>query len=93
MRRAARLSVKAVPGASQDKIVGWYGDALRVRVAAPADKGRANAALIALLAQALGLPRGAVVLVSGSSSPRKVFEVQGLSSNEIQARLDNIVGT
>jgi len=85
---ATRLAVKVVPGASRDGIAGWLSDTLKVRVSAPAERGRANAAVEALLAEALGLPRGAVRVVSGKTSPRKRVEIAGLSEAEVRSRLE-----
>lgn len=83
----ARLAVKVVPGASRSGISGWLGDALKLRVAAPPERGKANAAVEALICEALGLPRGSVRVVAGARSPRKVLEITGLDENAIFRRL------
>jgi uncharacterized protein (TIGR00251 family) len=82
-----RLGVKVVPGASRDAIAGWLGDVLKVRVTAPAERGRANAAVEALVAGALGLPGACVSVVKGRTSPRKTLEIRGVSEPEIRARI------
>jgi uncharacterized protein YggU (UPF0235/DUF167 family) len=82
-----RLTVKVVPGASRDGIAGWLGGDLKVRVAAPAERGKANAAVEALICAALALPKESVRIVAGATSPRKVLEVDGLTEAEIRARL------
>jgi len=82
-----RIAVKVVAGSSRDCIAGWLGDTLRVRVAAPAERGKANAAVEALLNRELGLPRGSAKIVVGLASPRKTVEVAGLSRSEIHRRL------
>jgi uncharacterized protein (TIGR00251 family) len=82
-----KLPLKVVPGSSRTQIAGWLGDALRVKVAAPPERGKANAAVEELLAEVLGLPRGAVKIVSGATSARKVVEIVGLSEAEIRRRL------
>ncbi|MGH2901193.1 MAG: DUF167 domain-containing protein, partial [Solirubrobacteraceae bacterium] len=51
----SRLSIKVVPGSSRDDVAGWLGETLKVRVSAPAERGRANAAAETLLADALGV--------------------------------------
>jgi uncharacterized protein YggU (UPF0235/DUF167 family) len=56
---------------------GRYGDALEVRVAAPAVDGRATEATLQALCRAFAVPRGAVRLVSGATSRTKVVEVDG----------------
>src|SRR5690606_32249710 len=68
----AKLSVKVVPRASRDEIVGWLGDKLKIKIAAPPQDGRANDALEAFLAKALGLPRRAVRIAAGHGSTSKV---------------------
>lgn len=82
-----RLKIKVVPGASRDGLAGWLGDALKVRVSAPAEAGKANAAVEALLAAALGVPRSSVRIVRGGSSPRKEVEIDALPEAEVLRRL------
>ncbi|MCG3181880.1 MAG: hypothetical protein BIFFINMI_04315 [Phycisphaerae bacterium] len=81
------LAVKAVPGASRDRIVGPHGDALKVSVAAPPEAGKANAALCRLLAAALGVPPRSVTVHAGGGSPRKVLRLVGVSEPEARRRL------
>ena len=88
---ATRLAIKVVPGASRSAIAGWLGDTLKVRVTAPAEQGRANAAVEALLADALGVPRDRVRIASGTASPRKVVEIADLSEAEVRSRLEQAV--
>ena len=82
-----RLEVKVVPGASRSEIAGWLGAVLKVRVTAPPEKGRANAAVEALVCDALGLPSGSARIVTGTASPRKVVEIRGLAHAEVVRRL------
>lgn len=84
---ATRLAVKVVPGASRSAIAGWLGDALKVRVSAPPERGKANAALEAMLARVLGLAPERVRIVAGHGSTRKVVAIDGLSDTEVRARL------
>ena len=83
-----RLAVKVVPGASREGIAGWLGDTLKVRVTAPAEQGKANAAVEALLAEALGIAKDRVRIASGTASPRKIVEIAGLSEDEMRSRLE-----
>ena len=85
----SRLSVKVTPGSSRSGIVGWLGDTLKVRVTAPAERGKANAAVEALLREALGLSAGKTKIVAGNTSPRKVVEILGISEREIRRRLSH----
>ena len=66
-----RLSLKVVPGSSRDEIVGWLGDSLKVKVKAPPEKGRANEAVVTLLAERLGFGTSSITVVSGHGSPRR----------------------
>jgi uncharacterized protein (TIGR00251 family) len=74
------LRLRVVPGATRPGVVGRHGDAWKVRVAAPAEAGKANAAVITLLAGALDVPRRHISLTSGHSSRDKVVALEGLSS-------------
>jgi uncharacterized protein (TIGR00251 family) len=87
MTIGVKLPIKVVAGSSRTGIAGWLGDTLRVRVAAPAERGKANAAVEALLRKVLGLSAGGVTIVSGSSSPRKIVHIVGLSESEVRRRL------
>lgn len=81
-----RLMVKAVPGAKRDEIAGLLGDRLKVRVSAPPEGGRANAAICELLASALGVRARDVRVVSGMTRAEKVVEVSGADAGAV-ARL------
>ena len=92
---SARLPVRLTPGASADRIDGWDVDAdgrpvLKVRVRARPVEGEANEALIKLLAKALGLAKSSVVLLRGGQSRTKMVEVEGLSGDELKARLTDL---
>ena len=83
----SELKVKAVPGASRDEIAGWLGDALKVRVSAPPEKGKANAAVCALLAKQLDLSKGAVSVVQGHGNAHKRLQLDGIDAATLKARL------
>ena len=76
-----------VPASSRDSIAGWLGETLKVRVSAPPERGKANAAVEKLLAEVLGVPKQCVQVVSGTTSARKVVEITGLPESEIIHRL------
>ena len=80
-----RLSLKVVPGSSRDAVVGWLGDSLKVKVKAPPEKGRANEAVVALLADHLGVDPSSIAVVSGHGSPAKVVAVEGMADEAIRA--------
>lgn len=85
------LSLKVVPGASRDRIAGRYGDGIKVQVSAPPEKGKANDAVINVIAVALGIRTADVVLLRGHSQARKVLQINGLSEEEFTARLERIL--
>jgi uncharacterized protein (TIGR00251 family) len=70
-----RLSIKVIPGASRNEVCGWLGDRLKVRVNAPAEDGKANAAVVRLLAKHFNVPRKTVGIHSGHTSPLKEIEL------------------
>jgi uncharacterized protein (TIGR00251 family) len=89
---STRLRVRVSPGAKRAGVVGPHGEGWKVRVAAPADGGRANEAVLRLLSEALSLPRGAVTLVSGSGGRDKIFEAAGIDPSQIERRLSSAAG-
>jgi uncharacterized protein len=85
---STRLRLRVVPGTSKNPgVVGRYGTAWKIRVAAPPERGAANRAVLELLASTLGVPQAAVRLVSGRASRDKMVEVAGLGPGEIEDRL------
>lgn len=72
------IHIKAVPGASRERLMGLLGDRLKVAVSAPPEGGKANDAICALLAAALCVPRKAVSVVAGHANPRKTVRVAGV---------------
>jgi hypothetical protein len=86
------LSVRVTPRGGRDAVEGWMLDdagraVLKVRVAAAASDGQANAAVIALLAKALGRPKSSLALVSGQTSRLKKIAAEGLSEADLAAAL------
>lgn len=75
IERGWELTLRVQPGARGTGVVGELGDALKVRVAAPADDGKANAALTRFLATALGVPTAAVTVIRGEHSRSKVVRI------------------
>ncbi len=78
-----RISLKVVPGSSRDEVVGWLGDSLKLKVKAPPEKSRANEAVVALLADRLGVDASGIAVVSGHGSPAKVVAVDGMDDEAI----------
>jgi len=81
------LTIKAVPNAPQSALVGWLGDALKVRLKSPPVDGKANAELCRFLAEALALPRGAVTLATGAAAREKRVRIAGLSHAEVREKI------
>lgn len=79
------LRVKVVPGARRSEVVGALGDRLKVRVAAPAESGKANRALIALLSEKL--ETRAVEIVSGHAAAEKTVRLKSLTEEQIDRLL------
>jgi hypothetical protein len=82
------IPVRATPRASRSEIAGWKEGVLHVRLAAPPSEGRANQALIELLARALHIPRNRVNIVSGATSRTKLVQVEGLGPDELRQALE-----
>ena len=82
-----KLQIKVVPKSSRNCIAGWMGDTLKVWVTAPPERGKANIAVQAVLADALGVSRESIRLVAGLQSSRKVVEIEGLVAAEVHRRL------
>ena len=81
------VCVRAVPGAKKPGVVGLHGEAVKIRVAAPPEQGKANDALGAALASALGVRAADVTHVRGATSRNKVFRVEGTSAAALDAML------
>ena len=81
------LRLRVAPGSARAAVVGRHGDAWKVRVAAAPERGRANDAVVALLAETLGLPRGGVRVLSGHTARDKVVELAGIDAGEADRRL------
>jgi uncharacterized protein (TIGR00251 family) len=88
----ATLHLKVVPGASRDRVVGRYGDALKIQVRAAPEAGKANAAVIQVLAAFLSLKPENLQIVRGQTQPRKVIEVIGMDDAVLQQRIDAALG-
>lgn len=81
------VEVRVVPRAGKSKVSGVRDGAVLVHLAAPPVDGAANAALVVLLAEALGVPRRAVTLTRGDTARRKAVLVAGLSPADVRTRL------
>jgi uncharacterized protein (TIGR00251 family) len=82
------VPVRAKPGARQNALLGEHGGALRVSVSAAPEQGKANEAIVGVLADAWKLKRGQITLVSGASSRSKRFLIRGVTAEAIRERLE-----
>ena len=89
MKASTRLRLRVSPGSGRAEIVGRYGDAWKVRVAEPPEHGRANDAVLRLLADVLSVPREALTLVSGHGGRDKIVELTGVGPALIERRLSS----
>jgi uncharacterized protein len=79
--------VKVVPGSSRTSIAGTLDSMLKVKVAAPPEKGKANQALIGFLALTLGVRKGDIAITHGLTKPVKHVTVSGLTPQDLRVRL------
>lgn len=84
---AATLALRIQPGAKREGVIGTYGDALRIAIAAPAVDGKANDALLRLLASLLDIPRSRIEIVSGHTSRSKLVRITGFTTDDLHRRL------
>jgi len=75
--RRIALAIRVQPNARRNEIVGLHGDALKIKIAAPAVDNKANAALVEFLSEALGVPKALISLRRGATGRRKVVEISG----------------
>lgn len=87
MAESCTLAIKAIPNAPRSAVVGWLGDALKVKIHAPPVEGRANEALCEFLAETLGVHRRAVMVLRGDTSRQKLVRIEGLDLAGVKARL------
>ncbi len=82
-----RIRIKVSPGASRTKVIGLYGNALKVSLNAPPEKGKANQALIKLMEKVLGVPKQQISIITGQTSKQKVIEIKNI---DISSCITNI---
>jgi len=81
---SATVDIWVQPGASRQRIVGLHGDAVKIAVAAPPEKGAANRALEKLLAEEFGIAAAAVAVIAGGGSRRKRVSLEGVSPDRVR---------
>ena len=93
MTPSTSIRIRLTPRGGRDSVVGWEGEVLRVRVAAPPVEGRANEALLNLLARHLAVPRRDLILTHGAASRHKTVVVVRLDAAKVRARLTAAAST
>ena len=86
-----KLQIKVIPSSSKDYIVGWLEDTLKIKVKAPADKGKANKAVIKLLEGNLELAKGSICITNGTTSGNKTIEIDCTNDDVIHHKLIEIL--
>ena len=81
------LSIKIVPNASSTEVAGWLGDAVKIRVQAPPEKGKANKALIKFLSTRLDCDQKHLEIESGDFAPQKRIRITGISRANVLRQL------
>jgi uncharacterized protein (TIGR00251 family) len=84
---STRVQLRVSPGARRARVVGRHGDAWKVRVAPAPEHGKANDAVVALLSDALSLPRAGIAIVSGHASRDKTVALEGIDPEQIERLL------
>ena len=87
LENKAKISLRVYPNASRSEVVGFVGGVLRVKVAVPPIRGKANKELITLLSRLFGVSKGSIDIIKGHTSRNKVVVIDGLSQEEVMSRL------
>lgn len=87
---SAVLVVKVKPSAREDAVTGVAGEVVRVSVRAAPERGRANEAVCRVIAAWLGCARSSVSVVSGMTSREKRLRIEGVSADQVRARLGTL---
>jgi len=82
------IKITVCPGASRNQIKGIHGDTIKIAVTAPPEHGKANNAVIALLADSLSVKKQSITVTAGLSSRRKTVLVAGISIAQLSSMLD-----
>jgi hypothetical protein len=84
------LSLRVAPGSAGDRVMGEYAGRLKVAVSAAPEKGKANKAVIELVARVLGVPKKNLSIIAGETSPDKKLLIKGMELAEVLRRLEEI---
>ncbi len=81
------VKLRVIPNASRSEVVGMHGESVKLKVASPAVEGRANEAVLELVAERVGVGVREVRLIFGAKAREKLIVVEGLSAEEVRRRL------
>jgi uncharacterized protein (TIGR00251 family) len=82
------FTAKVIPGSSRTAVCGLLGEMVKVKVAAPPEKGKANQSLIEFLAEKLGVKKSNISIISGQTNPIKQVQVLGISADTLIEKLN-----
>jgi len=82
-----KISLRVQPNAPRNEVLGFTEGVLRIKVAAPPVKGKANQEMVGFLSKVLGVARSSLAIVAGHTSRNKIIDINGLSQEEISRRL------
>ncbi len=82
------FTAKIIPASSKTSLAGILGGMLKIKTAAPAEKGKANKAVIDFLSEKIGVKKNNIAIISGQSSPVKQIRISGISTDELLSKLD-----
>ncbi len=85
--QGVEIRVKVVPGSSKTQIAGTLDDMLKIKIASPPEKGKANKALVAFMAKTLSVKKNDIEIVSGKTNPVKILRISGVNSAMIETLL------
>jgi uncharacterized protein (TIGR00251 family) len=88
--KGTRILLHVQPGAPRNEVVGFSGGVLRVRIAAPPLRDKANRELIVFLSQLLGINQAAITILHGRTSRNKTLAINGLSQEQVIRRLSSV---
>jgi uncharacterized protein (TIGR00251 family) len=83
----AKIAVQIYPGASKNEVMGMVNDVLRIKIAAPPVKGKANKELIDYLSHLLGISKDRLDILKGHTSKNKLISIDGLSKVSVLEKL------
>ncbi len=87
---AVLVPVKVVPGASRTRFLGLLESRAKIAVAAPPEKGKANRAVVAFLADLLGVPKRDITVIKGLSSPKKTVRIERIDADTVRVALNSV---